>query len=105
MICEDCRFYQTIEFGGEDHERFGWCKRYAPRPALEDREKDPDISWEPAWPEVRATQSCGEWEPALVVVCELNTETLGEVAIRPWEVGAVKVPRAGTVIIRVKDQR
>lgn len=51
-ICSDCRF-----------QRYGECRRYAPRPVLGPRLKDPEATTAATWPQVKAyVDGCGEFE-------------------------------------------
>lgn len=50
--CEVCRYFDPIS------EEIGKCHRYAPRPSLS------VMSSAVAWPVVRPSEFCGEFEPA-----------------------------------------
>lgn len=56
--CETCRFWDE---DGDDAD--GICRRYAPRPEMNERGQDGD-AWEtyPAWPLTVSTDWCGEWQ-------------------------------------------
>lgn len=58
--CGTCRFWDPTE-DGEDlkpENPTGWCRRFPPRPAME----DPYVPYQLAdWPVTRSAQWCGEW--------------------------------------------
>ena len=60
--CENCGFFKPDN--PLDGCAYGYCRRYAPRPAM-----DVDLA-RPDWPRVTATEWCGEWG--------MNAERLAE---------------------------
>lgn len=56
--CENCRFYDEVQRGDSDVDRFGWCKRNPPAVVVTE-----DFKPTTYHPDVAPSGWCGEWKP------------------------------------------
>ena len=63
--CRKCQYYREYDTGTDvaEENKTGWCHKYAPKPVTVKGDRNNSEEHSVEWPEVFATDFCGEFNP------------------------------------------